>query len=154
MSCSCQQFQLYAAEASIIRGASFRTKDECQQFVDELRDLDWWERNFPQVKRVEVFWRSRGSSSVGSWHEPESAGVIEMLPCHRNVREVLHEVTHVLCSARYGPCGHNPWFARTYLELVYSVMGSEAYAELAASFDRAGIDHDTDNSNPAARFAL
>lgn len=47
----------------------------------------------------------------------------------------------MLAAARYGSKSHDPWFARTYLELVYGVMGSDAYLRLFEAFERAGVDH-------------
>lgn len=147
---SCQQFQLYAAENGACKGRTFKSIEEVQRFYDAIRETPYWERTCPQVKRVEAYENpvNRGES-VGSWDASNNAGVCELLRVHWNEREALHEVAHVVTTARYGSNGHGPWFARTYLELVASVMGSEAYAELQSAFDKAGIDYEHDNYVPA-----
>jgi putative metallohydrolase (TIGR04338 family) len=150
--CSCQQFELYAAEATISGGRTFASEKELQEYVDELRESDYWQRNFDKVQRIDAFahppsWRS---GSVGGMRD-DVIGQIEMAPVHMCELFVIHEVSHVLAEARYGSHSHDPWFARTYLELAYTALGSETYAVLVAAFDRGGIDHQTDNSNPAGR---
>jgi hypothetical protein len=136
----CQQFQLYAAEG-VVRGQAI-APDHLQRWVDGLRDLPYWLRNFPQVLRIETHVRrSSREGSVGGWYPKDGCGVIEMAPVHLTDLYVIHEVTHVLAHARYDSHAHDPWFARTYLELVHARLGSERYLELARSFDRAGIDY-------------
>lgn len=147
---SCQQFQLYAAENGACRGRTFSSIDEVQAFYDAIRETPYWERTCPQVKRVEAYAMPENKpASVGSWDPTNNAGVCELLPVHWNEREALHEVAHVVTSARYGRNGHGPWFARTYLELVATVMGTNAYAELHRAFEQAGIDHEHDSYVPA-----
>lgn len=68
---------------------------------------------------------------------------------HDNELIVLHEVAHVLCDARYGSQSHDPWFARIYLELVCTAMGSEAYVSLWSAFKQLGVDCDTDDAGCA-----
>lgn len=150
-SCSCQQFELYGAEAPISRQfGRLIPAAELQRYVDDLRDLPYWERNFEKVLRVDCFVRKTDrSGSVGAWHEHRNAGQIEMAPCHLTELYILHEVSHVLAAARYGSHAHCPWFARTYLELVYSKLGGEASTALLAAFDAAGVDHDTRSAVPA-----
>jgi hypothetical protein len=48
----------------------------------------------------------------------------------------------VLASARFDSRSHDPWFARIYLELVYSCVGHETYQALKSAFDAYGVDHD------------
>lgn len=150
---SCQQFELYASEATVPQGRGLAA-GELQAYVDELRESDWWRRNFPQVLYVEARAKSGGAASVGGWFEDKGAGAIDMLPCHMTELYVLHEISHVLAAARFGSHSHDPWFAQTYLQLVYTQMGSEAYGALVAAFDRGGIDYDTaDQFVPAGRQA-
>lgn len=147
---SCQQFELYAAEGRVRTGARI-ARGELQEFVDQLRENPWWERNFPQVRRIETFVRgprAAAKGSVGSWYPQQAAGLIEMAPVHLNELFIIHEVCHVLAAARYDSRAHDPWFARTYLEAVYSYMGPRAYAELLAAFTAADVDHDTYSSVP------
>lgn len=148
---SCQQGELYAAENSVPIGRIFTDIIELQDYVDNLRDSDWWQRNFPQVRRIEAYIRPPGPSSVGSWHVHEAAGKIEMLPVHLNELTVLHEVCHVLAAARYGSHSHDPWFARTYLEAVYTYMGSDTYLALDTSFNSHGVESNI-ATTPASKW--
>jgi putative metallohydrolase (TIGR04338 family) len=147
---SCQQSELYGAEEQVPKGRSFATVSQIQEFVDGLREHDWWQRNVPQVLRVEAYRQDgRRRFSVGGWSEEDGAGVIEMLEVHWNELFVLHEVSHVVTAARYGKNAHGPWFARTYLELVSVAMGPDSYAALKESFVEHGIDHDHESYAPA-----
>lgn len=143
----CQQWELYAAESAIAaKTREFEDAADMQKFVDDLRELPYWERNFENVLRVEMRVVPGRAESVGTWDAEHSAGVCEMLPVHCCELYALHEVTHVLAAARYGSRSHDPWFARTYVELVSIVLGPERYLELAAAFDEHGVDFDTSNS--------
>jgi putative metallohydrolase (TIGR04338 family) len=138
---SCQQFELYAAEADVPRGWEFSNADRLQGWLDGLRDEPFWCRFYPQVLRVEVGY-VRGTRSVGAWIPADNAGRIEMAPGHRNELVVLHEIAHVLAAARYGSESHDPWFARVYLELVFFVMGYDTFDALHRAFEAGGIEHD------------
>jgi hypothetical protein len=146
----CQQVELYASEAGLPLGADLPLA-EAQAFVDAMRETAVWRRQYASVMRVEVRFIESGSASVGGWFPHNMAGLVEMLPGHRNPLILCHEVAHVLASARYGSRSHDPWFARTYLELVWSMMGPDAYAALKAAFDAHAIDHDHDSTIPAGR---
>jgi putative metallohydrolase (TIGR04338 family) len=141
---NCQQFELYASEASIPRGREFTSVEEMQRWVDDLRENPWWERFYPQVLRVEAVFKPSGSCSCGGWTPSMGGGRIEMLPCHRNELVVCHELAHVLAAARFKSKAHCPWFAKTYLELVYLVMGTEAWTALRESFVAGGISFNPD----------
>jgi putative metallohydrolase (TIGR04338 family) len=146
---TCQQFELYASEGTVPIGIEFETVDEAQNFVDAMRETAVWRRQYANVLRIEACWRDAGDSSVGAWYPDVAAGVVEMLPAHRNELTLCHEVAHVLASARYGSHSHDPWFARTYLELVHAMMGPDAYLALYEAFEAHGIDHTHDSSTPA-----
>lgn len=141
--CNCQQGILYAAEETVLlRGRTFETGDELQTYVDDLRDSPWWIAQYEQVLKVDACIRkSSAAGSVGGFKKEFGTGRIELAPDHCNELFVLHELAHVLAAARYGSKSHDPWFARTYLELVYGVMGSDAYLRLFEAFERAGVDH-------------
>ena len=142
----CQQFSVYAAEHGVRKGRSFDDVVEIQAWVDALRGLPLWQLRYGRVLRVEVYARdNRRGESVGGWHPEHNAGKLELLRVHWNEREVLHELAHVLAHVRLGrKAAHGPHFARTYLELVYLVMGPGAYAELRDAFTRDGIEHDVE----------
>src|SRR3954469_22333679 len=120
----CQQSALYRAEVGVNHGRRFSEVEEAQEFIDRLMDHQWWEDEYPQVVRVEVRFIP-GLDSVGAWEPDHRGGVMEMAKDHRCELYLLHELAHVLADSRYGRCSHNPWFARTYLTLVYRVMGSD-----------------------------
>lgn len=144
--CRCQQFELYAAERQVPEGRRFASVEEIQRFVDGLRDTWWWRQWYPQVLRVEAYKRpSRMKESVGSYSAANRAGVIEMLEVHWNELVILHELSHVLASARYGSRSHDPYFARVYLETVALVMGPDVYRALYDAFEAGGIEHDADD---------
>lgn len=138
----CQQYELYASEGGVEQGREFKTEAELQAWVDGLRENVWWERFYPQVRRVECGFVSGGKGSVGAWFKDKGAGRIEMAPGHRNELVVCHELAHVLADARYGSQAHCPWFARVYLELVYLVMGWATWDSLHRSFDAHDVEHD------------
>lgn len=142
-----QQFNVYAAEAEVtIRGTYFADEAEVQRFVDDLRGTPWWDDLYPDLLRVEVRVVPGRNDSVGIFSPNDEAGFMEMLPIHLNELFVLHELSHVLASYRYGSRSHDPWFARTYLETVNRVMGSETYTLLYESFVKLGIDFNVEGS--------
>jgi putative metallohydrolase (TIGR04338 family) len=143
----CQQDDLYRAEDLVWPRSSGRVLSvpDAQALVDGWRDLPWWQENFPNVKRVEVNRRdSARGGSAGRFHPTEAAGVIDMAPQHMTPHVLAHEVAHVLAEARYGSRSHDPWFARTYLQLVYLALGSETYKALYDAFEEVGVDHHID----------
>ena len=152
----CQQYELYAAEGAAPTGRRFDSLEDIQVFVDQLRDTWWWRSlGYWIVERVEVGKARNGGrgGSVG-WYEKEmNAGRMEMAPVHWTELIVLHELSHVLAEALYDSKSHDPAFARTYLQLVFCVMGDEAYQALQSSFDRNGIVYDF-KTLPESRFAL
>jgi hypothetical protein len=147
MSC-CQQYGLYAAERGVPKGRTL-LPGELQAYVDQLRESDYWQRNFPQVLRIEAHALSSSKTgSVGAWFPEDGCGQIEMAPCHLCELFVLHECAHVLGAARYESQAHCPWFSRTYLELVSCYL-PESYPALYDSFVSAGIDFEHESYVPA-----
>lgn len=145
----CQQDEIYAAEKHVPHGRTFRTEAQAQEWLDGLARTWWWEKFFWNgPSRTEVYWRPRGDSSVGSYHKDKDAGLLEMLPAHRNELIILHELSHVLASALNKSKAHDPFFARTYLTLVYLVMGIDAYLELKSAFDDHDINYMQDGNQP------
>lgn len=138
----CQQDEMYAAESAVPWGFEL-AEEAAQRFLDEARDrYPRWLEDFSMVARIEVVVDPGRKNSVGKFEEHKSAGLCCMAPAHSNPVCLCHEAAHVLVAARFGRNGHGPWFARVYLELVYSLVGSDAYAALKASFDEHGIDYD------------
>lgn len=147
MSC-CQQYGLYAAEEGVPRGAPVLAAD-LQAYVDGIRENAYWQRNFPNVLRIEATAKKTdGKGSVGGFDAEGQCGLIEMAPCHLCELFVLHEVSHCLAKARYGSHAHDPWFARTYLEMV-SANAPHLYSSLYDAFVRDGIDFEHESYVPA-----
>ena len=137
-----QQDELYTAERGVRLGRQFNSIKEIEDYVFELRSTWWWETFYWQVEMVEVGpARKNGTSSVGAYYEDKNAGRIEMLTCHFNERSVIHELAHVLAKKLHGSRSHDPWFAREYANLVYLVLGSDAWLELEAGYRQHGIKY-------------
>jgi putative metallohydrolase (TIGR04338 family) len=142
MTTRCQQDEIYAAENGVNHGMWFTKEADAQAWLDALRDRWWWSKFFWKAPaRTEVYWRARGSSSVGSYHKDEDAGLLEMLPPHRNELIMLHELSHVIADALNDSHAHDPFFARTYATLVYLVLGSDTWLQLQHAFDEHGVDY-------------
>jgi hypothetical protein len=138
----CQQDTVYAAQATTDRGALV-TLEEAQGLVDAWRDSWWWDKWLGDtVLRVEV---GRGSGTGGGvgWYSAEArSGRMEFGAAKISMGLLVHELSHVLASARRRSQSHDPWFARIYLELTYLVRGSTAYEELRKAFDSYRVDYD------------
>ena len=153
MACHCQQDELYAAEHEVPwTGDSFESIEQVQEWVDRLRESAWWERNFPNVRKVYVEKHVKGRMD-GAGLDDVGHGVVPWWPGWGEML-MLHEVCHVLTDKRFGNAAHSPWFCRMYLEMVSTYLGPEVYLELQKAMDRHGVDHDTDNMIPAGRFQL
>src|SRR6185312_1211805 len=108
----CQQDELYRSELAGVRGRTIAPA-ELQAFVDDLAQHPYWSHF--DIEAVDTFVRTERQAragSVGAYHD--GVGHIEMAPCHLTEQFILHELAHVLTTARYGSNGHGPWFARTY----------------------------------------
>jgi len=137
-----QQAQVYEAQwfaedglGPEMRGRSFESEEELQLYVDDLRENEHWQDY--DVQSIEAFCRDKPGACGGLVEL--GFGQIEMGPDKMYERPVLHEVAHVLAAARYDSQSHDPWFVRTYLELVYEHMGSAAYKALYDAFQVAGV---------------
>jgi putative metallohydrolase (TIGR04338 family) len=129
---------VYAAETTLDPGRAFGTVVEIQDYLDALCANDWWNERFPGVVRIEaVGIRSRCVDGVGRPDPDRNAGVIGMTADGRKELIVLHEVAHVLCRP---DAGHGPAWVRTYLELAYRLMGTEAWARLRTALVARGVD--------------
>jgi hypothetical protein len=119
------------------------TLEEAQGLVDAWRDSWWWDKWLGDtVLRVEV---GRGSGTGGGvgWYSAEArSGRMEFGAAKISMGLLVHELSHVLASARRRSQSHDPWFARIYLELTYLVRGSTAYEELRKAFDSYRVDYD------------
>ena len=152
-----QQQECYRAESQLGPGRAFMSIDEIQAFVDSLRDAPWWTAQgyHLSVARIEVGTsRSKKFAGVGWYDKDMGAGRIELTGVGKNMKTVLHEVAHVIASAKYGSKSHDPWWARTYLTLVSYVMGSDAYLTLQSAFDAQGVDYTVTTAGRPGVIAL
>lgn len=149
----CQQDSVYAAEREVEPGPLF-TLDGAQGYLDTCLQSDWWGERFPMIAFIEVFkLPANAPRSVGAFVEGDGAtepdqgyGHLEMVPQHLTPLILLHELAHVCAAARYNSSSHDPWFCRTYLELVYQFIGCVRYAALSHAFERHDVDFDADTS--------
>lgn len=141
----CQQDAVYRAEASFMpRGRHLADEDALQRYVDDLRDLPWWEANCPGLERIDAqVLPTSKHGSVGTL--VDGFGFIEMSPMHMTGLFVLHEVAHVVAAVRYGSTSHDPWFARTFLELL-SLVEPQCYMPLYLAFKKEGVDFEVQAS--------
>lgn len=137
-----QQHLVYAAEVGLPSGREFTSLKEIQQWVDDLRETWWWTSRYARVERVEVGpGRKNSQKSVGWFEKLKYAGRIEMQRCHWNVRDVTHELAHVISIAMHESKAHDPWFAREYINLTYLISGEQTWRQLATAFDRHGVQY-------------
>ena len=129
---------VYAAEATLDPGRTFGGIVQIQEYLDALCSSDWWSERFPRVVRIEaVGIRSPCVEGVGRPEAERNAGVIGLTRAGRKELTILHEVAHVLCRPE---AAHGPEWTRTYLELAYRAIGSEAWAALRNAFVARGVD--------------
>lgn len=137
----CQQQELYAAQQACPEGRTFSTVEEVQQYYDEwLTSSPFLTLNYPGVGKIEVG-KAVGKHHCGGFDFGRNVGRCDF---HFPVKErtVIHEAAHSLAKQRDGSQAHCPYFCRTYLELIFDKMGSEAYSLLRASMEQHGVQHD------------
>jgi len=150
---SCQQGELYRAEETCDPGPAVDSGD-LQAFVDSMRDTKLWVYEYEGLLRVEAYSLKR-RGSVGGYYPELNAGKVEMDKDHHLFQLwICHEVAHAMAHYRYGSRSHDPWFADTYLRLVYEMMGPEAYLNLYTAFVDHGIDFRIDREPNKGVIAL
>lgn len=141
-----QQFALYDAEATVDLGPRFENRKAIQAFYDDLRENAWFNEAYPMVHRLEVVnsLRPDRMGSVGDWQKRDGIGYIELIRPHWVLNYVLHEAAHCLAEARYpGADGHDPFFVKVYLELIYRVRGATAWRALRSALIAGGVQMPT-----------
>ena len=129
---------VYAAEATLDPGRAFGAISQVQRYLDALCASDWWGERFPGVVRIEaVGIRSRCVEAVGRPEPERNTGTIGITPDGRKELTTLHEVAHVVCRP---DAGHGPEWVRTYLEIVYRLMGTEPWLALRDALVSRGIN--------------
>jgi putative metallohydrolase (TIGR04338 family) len=132
-----QQFTLYRAERDVprhLRGPRFTSQEEIGSWVvRHVLNTPWWELRFPHIITIECPTVKRGHTGSCGGVVRDGVGVIEMAPEHWEALFVLHEIAHVVVEEE-GSVSHDPIFARTYLELVYRVLGLDSWVQLRYAF--------------------
>lgn len=137
-----QQDKLYTAEREIVPGMDFLSVSHVQDWVNDLREVWWWEAWVPQVLKIEVDRAPKGQCSQAWFEEFKQVGTMLFDSDTPDFRTVVHELAHVLASARRYSTSHDPWHARILLELTCLLRGPEIYMELLGAFIKHGIDYD------------
>jgi putative metallohydrolase (TIGR04338 family) len=132
-----QQKNAYRAEQKVPKWHEFGSATEVQDYVDSLTASDWWEQRYSHIVRIEAPANNMQKQSVAGSYHKDRMGVIKIASTMRNTRTVLHEVAHVVAGNK---CGHSSEWARTFLDLVYFAVGSEAYSQLRQEYVDANVD--------------
>lgn len=140
---ACQQDLLYTAERVVEPGEAM-TLPQAQAWIDSLLQMQWWGEEYPMIAFVEVFGLPSGNQSVGGYFADERRGQLEMAPGHLKPLVLIHELAHVCAKAKWNSQSHDPWFAATYLMLVYTTLGWEQYRCLKAAFEDHGVVFNVD----------
>lgn len=132
-----QQFTLYVSESKLPTGRKFSDVDEYQAYLDSIIATDWWTEKYDWTGQI-CCEQIHGNNREGCAFKRGEELVIQ-LPAHMmDEITACHELAHLVLS-NYG-CGHDGRFVRTYLELIYRIMGSDAYVAAHERFTADGID--------------
>jgi len=143
---NCQQYDVYAAERAVSQGYTFASVHAVETYINDVLCESWWWENWcANVERVNV---RHGSESCARFDVGTSCGDIQLAPYRPSEQLVIHELAHVLASARRCSQSLGPWYARVYYELTYLVRGSDAAAVLANAFESEGVDYDAKGIAP------
>jgi putative metallohydrolase (TIGR04338 family) len=132
-----QQTAVYRAEGDLGTWMTFDSIEEVQGFCDGITSRDWWEPRFPHIVKIEAYDAEVNTCSFAGSDTELSVGYINIATSMRNANVVLHEIAHCVAGT---DAGHTAHWARTFMELVYRVMGSDEYAELYTAFAKHGVD--------------
>lgn len=140
-----QQYDIYDAERASTPGRRFETVEEMQVWVNAVLQQDWWGEVHPHCKAVEVlpvtYRKSKGMKPKAS-ARLDHRGVGMLMVARGEGQDELtlvHELAHIGATARFNTEGHDPTFAREFLELTYRIRGIEEWERLKASFIQHGI---------------
>lgn len=138
-----QQGRVYAAQARCSAGAQL-SLEAAQAWMARVVNVDWWPERFPSVESIEVGRMDHRQRWGGvSGFDPEcNCGLIEVRD-NTSERTLVHELAHVCAQAELGGDlggGHGPHFVRTYLELMYRLLGQEAWMQLREAMLAEGVD--------------
>lgn len=131
-----QRERVYQAEKPLMASQEkFRSVEDCQAFVDEVVDSDWWLARFSRISKITVTdgrSRRRGGAEYtwGGWE-------IAMPVFSRNRLYLLHEIAH--CLGLPTEAWHGPAYAARYLALVERWLGKKAARQLRADFAKEGV---------------
>jgi putative metallohydrolase (TIGR04338 family) len=131
-----QADRLYRAEDAALgdRGPDLRRWTEVIAFVERVITAPEWVEAEPSLPLdIAVERRSRSARYAAAHH---ASATIWIPDGQWTVVTVLHELAHL---AAPGTEPHGPRYAAAELDLVRWVLGVDAYAELRAAFDDAGV---------------
>lgn len=136
-SANSQQFRLYESENKLPPGRQFSGVDEYQAYLDSIIGTEWWAEKYDWTGRIiceQIHGNNREGCALRRGDE-----LVMQLPAHMmDEITACHELAH-LVLANYG-CGHDGRFVRTYLELIYRIMGQDAYVAAYERFKADDID--------------
>ena len=114
--------------------AGISTIDQAQAIADSITASDWWAKDYSHCVRCEVT-KMHGNvtkvNGVADTTQIENGGLIGLTAKGLNYGTLLHEMAHCVAG---GDAGHGPQWIRTYLALVYKVVGSDQYLALYNAF--------------------
>jgi hypothetical protein len=131
-----QQKRVYAAEATLDKGATFTSYVDAQAWADALTARNWWSEQYGFVRRIELQGAPEGEPATGSYDEDHRVAVAAIPRSMLNTHTILHEVAHATVG---GKVGHNHVWTRELLKLVYMALGSDRYLALYESFTNGGV---------------
>jgi hypothetical protein len=135
-----QQQAVYDAEEATHFSCGFDDFNELRNWLLDLRETDWWRDCigeallFVDVRPVKGKWSSAHTDTV------ECRCDIALSPFGHNTLTVLHELSHGIARVLHYSESHDPWWARTYLEVVSLVLGPDAYVQLSEAFSARGVE--------------
>lgn len=124
-----QRSKVYAAERVVVDQAGISRiyyVDDIKIFIDNFCSKVWFKRRFG-LRSIQV------KDGRGKRRASGGGNTITMPIWSRNQLFILHEVAH--CLAPSG-CHHNWEFVKTYLDLVYYVLGEDTYKILREKFKK------------------
>lgn len=129
-----RQKQYRAEWESIDKSRGIPSEKEAQRYVDRLIQTKWWQRRWPEVRRIMVSYNPRlhGGIAYGG------LSYIELGGYGRREMVLLHEVAHIVTPIR-GCKPHGPAFARNLLALVRMKLGEDAESQLREGYRTAGV---------------
>lgn len=135
-----QRSNLYKSEIVLVgKSKKFNSLNEIQEYLDEITHSQWWKEKFPQLQVLMkpcTHNQKRGYAKYG-FEQP----VITIPEFNWFEYYIIHELTHCLVykHASMFHAHHGRLFCRLYLELVYNLLGAQAFGNFYKSMLRHGV---------------